>query len=714
VSGTILAVSVRTEHDVVMARQRARQLAALLGFDEQGQTRIATAVSEIARNAYEYAGGGKVEFLVEGQSAPQLFTVKVSDRGQGITDVAAVLEGRYRSTSGMGLGIVGARRLMDKFEIDSSPTGTNVWPRKLFPRRSAAVGLRDFAVIAEELCRREPATPLEEIQRQNQELLRTLDELRQRQDELGRVNRELEDTNRGVVALYAELDEKTDHLRRADEMKSRFLSNMSHEFRTPLNSILALSRLLLSHTDGVLTAEQERQVGYIRKAADDLTELVSDLLDLAKVEAGKAEVRPVEFDTRNLFGALRGMLRPLLVNESVALLFEEPEGLPPLHTDEAKVSQILRNFISNALKFTERGEIRVSARLGDRGRTVIFAVADSGIGIAHEDQARIFEQFVQVDNAVQRRVKGTGLGLPLTRKLAELLGGRVAVESTLGVGSTFCAEIPIEYVATARTDSLAPSEAWAAPQPGRVPVLIVEDDPLDALLYEKFLRDTPFQPVVTRGLREARQVLSRVRPHAVVLDIMLKGEDAWTFLAMFKAPAAQRGVPVLVVTSVEDEQKGLALGADAYRNKPIDRAWLLETLERVGNETRGRRVLIIDDDEIWRYLLHGWLAELGFQAPAAPDGAEGMRLARELRPDVIVLDLAMPVSGEEVLERLAEDAATRDIPVIIVTSQVLDDIKRARLLERAAAVLSKNALAREAAISEIRWALAAAGMEDLA
>src|SRR5262249_20502651 len=209
---------------------------------------------------------------------------------------------------------------------------------------------------------------LEEVRQQNQELLRTLGELQKRQTELRQLNRELEDTNRGVVALYAELDEKADYLRRASEMKSRFLSNMSHEFRTPLNSIQSLARLLLDRSDGDLMPEQEKQVSYIRKAAEDLTELVNDLLDLAKVEAGKVIVRPTEFEAGPLFGALRGMLRPLLThNASVALVFEEPVGVPTLNTDESKVSQILRNFISNALKFTERGEVRVSAVPGPDG-----------------------------------------------------------------------------------------------------------------------------------------------------------------------------------------------------------------------------------------------------------------------------------------------------------------------------------------------------------
>ena len=244
--------------------------------------------------------------------------------------------------------------------------------------------------MTDALARERPQDLLTEVQQQNQELLRTLEELRANRDELVRLNRELEDTNRGVVALYAELDEKADHLRRADELKTRFLSNMSHEFRTPVNSILSLSRLMLDRTDGDLTEEQEKQTIFIRKSAETLSELVNDLLDLAKIEAGKLTVRPTEFAIADLFSTLRGMLRPLLVSEAIELIFEEPIGLSLLRSDEGKLSQILRNFLSNALKFTERGEIRVSATLTSEGDAVVFAVADTGIGIAPEDQENHF------------------------------------------------------------------------------------------------------------------------------------------------------------------------------------------------------------------------------------------------------------------------------------------------------------------------------------
>jgi signal transduction histidine kinase/DNA-binding response OmpR family regulator len=682
----VLSLALRHEHDVVAARQRGRQVAGLLGFEAQDQTRIATAVSEIARNAFTYAGGGVVTFLVEGRTAPQVFAIRIADQGPGIPELERILAGAYRSSTGTGLGIAGTRRLMDQFSVESAPgRGTTVWLRKILPREAPLLTATGRTALADVLARERPRGPLEEVQQQNQELLRALDELRGRQEDMSRLNGELEDTNRGVVALLAELDEKADHLRRADEMKTRFLSNMSHEFRTPLNSVLALSRLLLDRTDGELTPEQEKQVGYIRMAAQDLSEIVDDLLDLAKVEAGKTVVRPVEFEVAGLFGALRGMLRPLLVNESVALVFEEADGVPPMYTDEGKVSQILRNFISNALKFTERGEVRVSAALDPGGAHVVFAVADTGIGIAPADQERIFQEFGQLENPVQRRVRGTGLGLPLTRRLIELLGGRLRLVSRPGAGSTFSAIVPVRF-AQPGADVAAPPAT--APAHG-LPVLVVEDSVEDALVYEAFLRGSRFGMVRARTVKQAREAVRQARPAAVVLDIRLRGEDTWAFLAELKRDEATRDLPVLVVSTTDDPHKGLGLGADAYAVKPVSRDWLLDTLAAVTAPPLS--VLVIDDDETARYLLNTRLSGPRFAVSEAADGPAGLRRARAERPDVIVLDLVMPgLSGADVLEALKRDEATRGIPVVVMTSKVLEAADHRRLAP-AVAVLSKEA-----------------------
>ena len=684
-SHRILSVAIDYEQDIVSMRQRARQIAALLGFDNQDQVRIATAVSEIARNAHRYAGRGSAEFALEGTTSPQLLIVRVTDRGPGIAHLQSILAGEYRSRTGMGLGIIGARRLMDQFDIRSAEgKGTEVILKKMLPPDASYFGAPQLSRIAETLAANHPDTPLQEIQHQNRELLRALDELKERQDDLVRLNRELEDTNRGVVALYAELDEKAAHLRRADEMKSRFLSNMSHEFRTPLNSIRALARLLLDRTDGPLTSEQEKQVGFMRKAAEDLTQLVDDLLDLAKIEAGKVVVQPIDFSAAELFSALRGMLKPLLVSESVHLRFEEADGLPMLHTDEAKVSQILRNFISNALKFTERGEVRVSATLNAAGDMVTFAVADTGIGIAPEDQALVFEEFTQIQGPLQRKVKGTGLGLPLCRNLANLLGGTVSVESERGIGSTFYATVPLRYAAAAGAEPAEPATEIDA---SRVRVLVVEDDENTQLVYEKTLRDTAYQLIAARTLRQANDVLAQAAPGAIVLDLALKGEQTWQWLSALKRESATQNIPVVIVSTTDDQRKAYALGADAYLVKPVAPEALIAQLDAFTSS----RVLLIDDDAAWRYTLRKLLHTSRHQVIEAADGGSGLTSAVAARPQVIVLDLGLPdITGEEVLQRLSDDPATRDIPVVIATSRDLTPGEHATLAARAKAVLNKR------------------------
>lgn len=443
----ILTVSIKQERDVVQARRRVRQIAELLGFDRQDNTRIATAVSEIVRNAFDYANGGKVEFALETENSAQTFLICVSDKGGGIRDLEQILNGNYKSATGMGLGITGSRRLMDVFEIESAPNqGTTVRLGKKLSKHQKNVDAARLREIAAALAQTTADDPFEEIQEQNQELLRTLQELRERQEDLLRLNSELEDTNRGVVALYAELDQTAEDLRRADLGKTAFLANLSHEFRTPLNSQLALTGILLGAVDGELSGEQEKQVRLIRRGTETLLDLVNDLLDLAKIAAGKTVVKPTEFTVEDLFSVLRGMIRPLVGSDQVQLIFDEPIGeTRALITDEGKVAQILRNLLSNALKFTVCGEVRVAARFSSCNSTVIFTVADTGIGIAPENQTRIFEEFAQIDNDLQKNYKGTGLGLPLSRKLAELLGGTISVASEAGAGATFTVEIPTVY-----------------------------------------------------------------------------------------------------------------------------------------------------------------------------------------------------------------------------------------------------------------------------
>lgn len=688
----ILKIQLERDADIVLARQRTRQLANLFGLDVQAQTRLATAVSEIARNAIEHGRGGAAEFALVGGTAPQLLEIKISDRGPGIPAPDGVREINRAPHSGLGIGLAGAERLVDRFSISTELNqGAVVTLSKLLPDGAPLIDKARVQRIVSDLASVTPDGQAEELKQQNRELLMSLEDLRLQREALAGANRELEDTNRGVVALYAELDEKAEHLRRADEIKTRFLSNMSHEFRTPLNSILALCKFLESKSDGPLTPEQERQVGFIRKSAESLSDLVEDLLDLAKVAAGKIVVRPSEFKIAELFGALRGMLRPLLVNQRIELIFEPVHDIPPVCGDENKISQILRNFISNALKFTEKGEVRVSANYNEELDQITLTVADTGIGIPAEHHARIFEEFSQVDSPIQRKVKGTGLGLPLSKRLAELLGGSIELESSPGEGSKFSVRIPLRYAATEPQADTEPPKIEA----DLIPVLAVEDNPADMAVLAACLRGTPYQIVEASSIAQARRLLISTRPAALLLDVVVGNEQSWRLLAELRHAPEMRGVPVIMISALSDPAKAAALGADLWTKKPVDREWLLAQLNEMIAGRKRRQVLVIDDDEVSRYVMRQHLATADAEVIEASCGAAGLARAIESRPDAILLDLKMPdLDGFSVLDELKRDERTNGVRVAIVTASAVSQTDVARL-RHASAIFKKAELSPE-------------------
>jgi signal transduction histidine kinase/CheY-like chemotaxis protein len=554
---------------------------------------------------------------------------------------------------------------------------------------------------------RELTDTLDDVVDLNRQIARQKKELGSKNDELTRAYRELDDSHRGVRSLHSELEEKADTLRRASDVKTRVVANVSHEFRTPLHTILGLSKLLLDPSEGPLNEEQQKQVRFIRTSAEELSQLVNDLLDLSRAESGRGALRIEHCSATDLFASLRGMLKPLLSDDSqIELIFDSPDPTLMLETDIGKVSQILRNLISNALKFTEAGEVRVSLQRSDE--CARFIVRDTGIGIAAQDFDRVFEEFGQVDSALQSRVKGTGLGLPLSRKLAELLGGRLTLESKLGVGSIFTVELPLAHPEARELDALVQRPL----DPARHPVLVVEDDRKTIFVYEKFLAMSGFQVVPARHVDDARKLLETLRPAAIVLDVMLEGETTWEFLSQLKANEATRDIPVLVVTVTGKEQKARALGADEFWLKPVDQDRLLKKLRSLVQPGAAAKVLIIDDDEKARYLVHKFLAHGPYQIVEASTGPEGVLAAQRTRPHVILLDFLLEdMTAFDVLDELKADPRTRNIPVVIVTSQVLDVADRARLSLQTDSIVSKDNLSRELAMSRIRDALRKAGVE---
>jgi signal transduction histidine kinase len=427
-----------------VVRQLGREVARAVGMEQQDQTRLATALSEVGRVMLAAGLTADVAFTAEPNGVPTL-RVAVENPQPG---------GRERWAP--QLSQVG--RLVDTMEVGDDETGTVVRMARRLPANAPRLTPERMDEIRAGLARHVPGTPLDELNVQNQQLIAALDEVRAQRDDLARLNaeleetnrgvmalyhqlsEELEETNRGVVALYAELDEKSVQLRAASEAKSRFLANVSHELRAPVTAIIGLARLLHDPASDPLAEEQRRQVDLISGSATDLLTLVNDLLDLAKAEAGRVEPEWTEVDLRAVFGQLRGTLRPLAVRPEVAFVVDEP-AIPAMRTDEVLLTRVLRNLLTNAIKFTAQGSIRLSVRRVDDDAE--FTVADTGTGIPEELHERIFEEFYQVPGSKAINGRGTGLGLPYARRLAGILGGALRVESAPGGGSIFTVRLPV-------------------------------------------------------------------------------------------------------------------------------------------------------------------------------------------------------------------------------------------------------------------------------
>ncbi|HYX37743.1 MAG TPA: ATP-binding protein [Oligoflexus sp.] len=710
----LLTVSISYEQDVVLCRQRARQIAALLGFELQEQTRVATAVSEIARNAFRYAVSGKATFSVT--DSPTLsFQIRIQDRGKGIQNLDEILTGRHESKNGMGLGISGSRRLMDSFSIESSPdTGTLVVLRKNIPFRKEQFRPDEIALLAGELAKTIPNDAFSELRQQNAELAQAMRILQEREEELTTqrnslhiLNEELANTNRGVVALNKELEERAEAIKYAGEIKSRFLSHMTHEFRTPLNSILSLTRILLSTCDSdELSLERQKQIMFVRKSAEQLSEMINDMLDTAKLEAGRVEVQPGDVEVAELFGSLRAMFRPLLRPEHpVELIFEIDESIPLLYSDEGKIAQILRNFISNALKFTVEGEVRVKARLASDD-FVEFSVIDTGIGISLKDQDRIFQEFTQLDGPMQRLSKGTGLGLPLARRLSELLGGQVSVQSEPGVGSTFAVLLPVRCSQLLSVAERQVSGGVSRPTPNSQPVnsFVTTPHNMPDSTPASYMDKETFQSIASRSLARARLAFQNLSKSASALDT--------AFSLNVEPGLSTESTPIIVISLMSGERTERS--SDTRLSiKPNDQIWFLKKLHDIVGEIRPNRVLIIDDDEISRYILVDLLKDSSCTILEAKGGKEGLQRASEDQPQVIFLDLRMPdMSGFEVLAALKNNPDTKDIPVIVNSSVRVAPADFVALEGQPIAILSKE-LPQDMAAERIQEALRHAGLIGL-
>jgi CheY-like chemotaxis protein len=365
---------------------------------------------------------------------------------------------------------------------------------------------------------------------------------------------------------------------------------MSHELRTPMNAIIGFTRLVMRRCKSILPAMQYENLGKILISAERLLALINDILDLAKVEAGRIEIRPVTFALEPLIRECLHTVEPLLRADKVQLLAEVSPDLPPLTTDKDRLHQILTNLLSNAVKFTENGSIKVTARA--RGEEVIMAVADTGIGIPAQALERIFEEFHQIDGGSTRQYGGTGLGLSISRHFARLLGGDISVQSTAGHGSTFSATIPIRYdagqAAARHTRPGADENIMARAAPNQKTILVIDDDPNVVYLLGENLAEAGYRVIGAASADEGRRKARQFRPFAITLDILMPQQDGWQMLHELKTDTNTRDIPIIVLSVVDNKDLAYRLGAFDCLLKPVDRDLMIASLSRIDPTTRGQ------------------------------------------------------------------------------------------------------------------------------
>ncbi len=506
--------------------------------------------------------------------------------------------------------------------------------------------------------------------------------------------------------LELKLLEKNNQLVATSQAKSEFLASMSHELRTPLNAVIGFSELLLDGAPGEINDEQRECISDILESGEHLLNLINNVLDLSKIEAGMIELK---LETLNLHGIINSVvqtMKPILSKNGHEIRVSIGEGLPQVHADKSRLRQILLNLLSNANKFTPpAGKLRIEVRReGDRCQV---SVIDNGIGIKKEDQERIFQVFTQAETLSNGKKEGTGLGLSLTRKFVEVMGGRIWVESEYGKGSKFTFTLPLAGESKPYLEEKPEERLPEAVEPPPLKreqkrILIVDDDRKARSLFQAWLKGEGYATFEATGGDEGIRKAKELLPAVVVLDVLMPDKDGWQVLQKLKSMPETRDIPVVIASVVEEEELGFSLGAADYFVKPIDKKRFLKRIAELGIARRGK-VLVVDDNPADVRLVASILEAKGIGVTCAYSGEEGVRMAKESEPALIVLDILMPdLNGFEVMERLHSDKKTRDIPIIILTVKELTEKESKLLRKQTKTILQKAAFKQEDFLAQVK------------
>ena len=519
----------------------------------------------------------------------------------------------------------------------------------------------------------------------------------------------------GTVAVYtdiSELKQREQEAEEANRAKSQFLANMSHELRTPLNAVIGITEMLEEDANDLGQSDFVEPLQRISRAGKHLLNLINEILDLSKIEAGKLEFHIEDFDIAGLVGEVVATAQPFADANNNQLVVHCSEGLGIMRADLTRTRQIALNLLSNACKFTKDGEVSVDVRteIDDAGEYVILEVKDTGIGMTPEQLDRLFEEFSQADSSTTRRFGGTGLGLAISRRLARMMGGDIEVESAPSLGSTFRTRLPRTVTVQAVDDGI---DAGQAPEGERRHagsgksngnrVLVVDDDETARNLLRRFLAKEGFDVITAADGEEGLELAQKFEPSVITLDVMMPKLDGWDVLKELKADPALADIPVVMLTMLDEHDLGYRLGAEDYMTKPVDYERMKLLLEKYRSIARDPRVLLVEDDETTRSMMHRILGDDGWRVYEAENGSVALDVIDEAEPDLILLDLMMPeMDGFEFLETLRRKKKTPLAPVVVITAADLTDADRRRLNGGVEYVLQKSGLSRDALLNEVR------------